>query len=189
MATLLSEAAPAGSSADIGSVDGNGDDAKVGGNSGDEGLGGFDERGQTQGIKSDQAIAEVTPQLDDASSKQMERFKRQAEMLVESHVVMANELQTDEYIVSMLQSSPVGQIRGDPKLKTHVLVYYDPQESGETMNQPHLRSPPLRAKGCHMRRFIRLVMARAGGTAGEDILESDVHVINDTGNHGNKPSS
>ena len=156
----------------------------------------FERRAAEQGIEADQTLLDIAPQLaEDAESGggeglTLERFKRQAELLVESNVVLANELQDDDEILKMLQAHPIATIRGDPGLKSHVLVYYDPQEGGETQAQPHIRTPPLRNKGEHLRRFIRLVMGRvaaAGSPACDELTDGDVYVINDTGKAGLKP--
>ena len=72
----------------------------------------------------------------------LERFKRQAELLVEASVVLAQELQDDTEILKLLQAHLIAAVRGDPHLKTRVLGYYDPQENGETTAQPHIRTPP-----------------------------------------------
>ena len=107
-------------------------------------------------------------------------------MLVDSSVIFAHELMSDEEIIKILQDSPIGSIRGDATNKTHVLIYYDPQEGGETQSKPTIRTPPLRNKGAHMSRFIRLVMSRGGDAFGDDLMEGDVYVINDVGKQGNK---
>ena len=138
------------------------------------------------GIASDQAIKEVTPQLDDPATLALVRFRRQAEMLVDSSVIFAHELMSDDEIIKLLQDSPIGSIRGDAANKTHVLIYYDPQEGGETQSKPTIRTPPLRNKGGHLSRFIRLVMSRGGDSSADDLTEGDVYVINDVGKQGNK---
>ena len=74
----------------------------------------FDLRGLQQDMASGQTLAEADPQLDDSARLSLERFKRQAELLVELQVLICNELQDDEEISQQLQASPLGAIRGDP---------------------------------------------------------------------------
>ena len=87
----------------------------------------FEKRGVDQGVIADQALVEVTQQLaaDDADTGEsltLERFKRQAELLVESNIAVVDELQDDTEILKVLQAHPIAAIRGDPRLKTHVLA-------------------------------------------------------------------
>ena len=114
----------------------------------------------------------------------MDRFKRQAEQLVASTVTLIDECAGDAEILEALKASPAGRARGEPGKRTHVLIWYDQQDAGEATAQPHLRTPPMRSKGEHLKKFIRMAMNRTEMT--DDLDESDVYVVNDAGRSGNK---
>lgn len=116
--------------------------------------------------------------------RKLDRYKRQAEQLVASNVCFCDELMDDADILNVLRSSPAGQARGEAGKRTRVLIWYDQQDAGEATAQPHLRTPPLRAKSGHLHRFLRLVMART--ETPDDVDDGDVYVVNDAGRPGNK---
>ncbi len=114
----------------------------------------------------------------------MDRFKRQAEQFVASNVTLIDETQDDAAIFAALKNSPAGSARAEAGRKQHVIIYYDQQDAGEAMAQPHLRTPPLRSKGAHLTRFLRVAMNRT--ETPEDLDETDVYIVNDAGRSGNK---
>ena len=102
-----------------------------------------------------------------------------------AHVTIVDECKTDAEILAILKDCPAGKARGDPApaRRTHVLIYYDQQDAGEANTQPHLRPPPMRAKGQHIQRFLSLCIQRANP---DELEENDVYIVNDAGRAGNK---
>ncbi len=98
------------------------------------------------GLEADPALKSIG-ELDDTASFQLDRFKRMARQLVQSHVMLAEETFEDGELLQRLRDSSAGRARGDPEQRTHVIIWYDQQEAGEASAQPHLRTPPLRNKG------------------------------------------
>ena len=137
-----------------------------------------------QGIDNDPALKELDD-LEENESRKLERFKRKAEQLVAAHVTIVDECKTDAEILAILKDCPAGKARGDPApaQRTHVLIYYDQQDAGEANAQPHLRTPPMRAKGQHIQRFLSLCIQRANP---DELEENDVYIVNDAGRAGNK---
>jgi hypothetical protein len=87
-------------------------------------------------------------------------------------------------LLEALKGCPAGAARGSKDARSHVLVFYDQQYAGEASSQPHLRTPPLREKGKHLERFIKLSLMRT--TTPGDLDDSDIYVVSDAGRSGNK---
>lgn len=136
-----------------------------------------------KGIAGDPILKELQD-LSEEENRKLDFFKRQAEQLVAANVTLIDETQDDDAILAALKGSPAGQARGDTARRTHVLIYYDQQDVGEASSQPHLRVPPLRSKGQHLQRFLRLVMRRTENQ--DDLDDADIYTINDAGRSGNK---
>ena len=117
-------------------------------------------------------------------ARKLDRFKRQAEQFVASNVTLVDEMQSDDQILAALKESPAGKARAEAGKKQHILIFYDQQDAGEAQAQPHLRTPPLRSKGDHLKRFLRLMMQRRDSP--DDLDDGDVYVLNDAGRAGNK---
>ena len=107
-----------------------------------------------------------------------------AQELVASHVTLVHELENDAELLETLKGCPAGAARGNKDARSHVLVFYDQQDAGEATSQPHLRTPPLREKGKHLERFIKLCLMRT--TTPADLDDSDIYVLSDAGRPGNK---
>lgn len=137
----------------------------------------------SEGIAGDPILKELQD-LTEEETRKLDFFKRQAEQFVAANVTLIDETQDDQAILAALKASPAGQARGDATRRTHVLIYYDQQDAGESSSQPHLRVPPLRSKGQHLQRFLRLVMQRAENS--DDLDDTDIFTINDAGRSGNK---
>ena len=137
---------------------------------------------KAHGIEAEAVLREVP--LGDSETHRLNRYIRQAEQYVSANVCLVHELMSDEEIITLLKGSGAGSALGSSEKKTHVLVWYDQQEGGESSAQPHLRIPPLRSKGQHLQRFIRLAMERTDTP--DEIRDQDVFIVNDAGRSGNK---
>ena len=91
--------------------------------------------------------------------------------------------QADETILNALKESAAGCKEANSAKKGHVIVFYDQQLGGETSAQPHLRTPPLRARGQHLARLVGIALKRRDC---EEIYPGDLYVLNDAGKAGNK---
>jgi hypothetical protein len=145
---------------------------------------------EAQGISGDVVLKEAAAELTDDEGRKLERFKRQAIQQVSANVTLADETMDDDKILEILSQCPAGKARGEPGNNSHVLIWYDQQDAGEATAQPHLRIPPLRNKGKHLERFLKLCLGRVAGPGGtyDELEDGDVYVINDAGRTGNKAS-
>eukprot|EP00435_Cladocopium_sp_Y103_P011683 s227_g3.t1 len=120
----------------------------------------------------------------------LKRCENEAKSLVANYVTLAVETMEEAEVLTSLQNSPAGQRRGELAKKTHVLVFYDPQEGGEASAQPRLRRPPLRNKkgshAGHLEKCMQTVLGRHGAQW-DDLAEGDIYMINDSSRPGNRP--
>jgi hypothetical protein len=105
-----------------------------------------------------------------------------AQELVASHVALVHEQESDAELLEALKCCLAGVARGSKDARSHVLVFYDQQDAGKASSQPHLRTPPLREMGKHLKRFIKLNLMRTPG----DLDDSDIIVVSDAGRSGNE---
>ena len=105
-----------------------------------------------------------------------------AQELLASHVTLLHEQKSDAELLEALKGCPAGAARGNKDAHSHVLVFYDQQDAGEASSQPHFRTPPLREKGKHLERFIKLSLTRT--TTPGDLDDSDIYVVSDAGRSG-----
>jgi hypothetical protein len=146
-----------------------------------------DDPAMVNGAEAQGIVLKELDALEENEARKLDRYKRQAEQLVAAHVTLIDECKSDEAILALLKDCPAGKARGDPApdRRTHVLIYYDQQDAGEATAQPHLRTPPLRAKGQHLQRFLSLCIRR-GNPDADELEDNDVFIINDAGRGGNK---
>lgn len=95
---------------------------------------------------------------DDEKAKQLQYWKAHAKRLVEAHVELVSEQESDDVIVQKFKDSAAGKIRGNAADKSHVFFSYNPNLCGEASSQPCSRKPPLRQNGDHLRRACGLFM-------------------------------
>ena len=101
-----------------------------------------------------------------------------------SHVFLVEETAATDVIQACMKTS---MQRAEEELAdgAHILVYYGQTDSGKCNAQPHLRAPPLCARGEHLRSFVQNAMLRSG-KANCEIDHKDIFVINDCGREGNR---
>ena len=94
------------------------------------------------GIKADPSL-QTALDLNEMDTRKLDFFKRQAEQLVAANVTLIDEQAADDKILQIIKECPAGATRGEQGKHTHVVIYYDQQDSGEATAQPHIRTPPL----------------------------------------------
>lgn len=96
----------------------------------------------------------------------LKRCENEAKTMVANYVTLAVETMDEAEVLASLRDSPAGSRRGELAKKSHVFIYYDPQEGGEASAQPRLRRPPLRNKkgshASHLEKFMATVLGRHG---------------------------
>ena len=117
--------------------------------------------------------------------RRLEQYKLQARQYVSTYVTLMDENCLDSEITQTLRSSAAGRAQGDAGQRTHVLVYYSAQDAGEASSQPWCRVPPLRERGGHLERFVRLILQRFPSYQ-EELHPQDVYIVNDSGRAGNR---
>ncbi len=95
---------------------------------------------------------------DDYKSKRVANFQAYAKRLVHTHVEFCVESESDDAIIQKLKNSAAGKLRGSAEKKTHVGFFYNPNHCGESSSKPHVRPPPLRQNGEHLRHAQSLVL-------------------------------
>ena len=93
------------------------------------------------------------------------------------------ETDTDEELIRQMQTSAAGTLKIDGKDKGFVGVFYDSKLAGEASAQPHIRQPPLREAGEHLRRLAGL---RLRAKSESEICDRDIWFVPDAGKDGNK---
>ena len=145
------------------------------------------------GIESDPNLAEVFNQSlrestepgDMEDLRRLEHYKLQAKQYVSTYVTLMDENCLNGEITKGLRTSAAGRAEGDLGQRSHVLIYYSAQDAGESSSQPWCRVPPLRERGAHLERFIRLVLQRFPNYQ-EELHPRDVYIVNDAGRAGNR---
>ena len=121
--------------------------------------------------------------MDEADKIKLDRYKAQARALVAAHVFLMEETAEGTEIQQGMQAAMQGATE-QLQDGAYILIYYGQSESGECSAQPHLRVPPLRNRGEHLRTFVQNCMMRHGKAC--EIDRNDVYVINDCGREGNR---
>ena len=93
-------------------------------------------------------------EMDDSDKNKLARFKAQARALVASHIFLIEETAEADCIRTCMNQAmcKASQELADGE---HILIYYGQTEGGECSAQPHLRAPPLRNRGEHLRSFVQ----------------------------------
>ena len=94
------------------------------------------------GIKADPSL-QTALDLNEMDTRKLDFVKRQAEQLVAANVTLIDEQAAYDKILQIIKECPAGATRGEQGKHTHVVIYYDQQDSGEATAQPHIRTPPL----------------------------------------------
>ena len=125
---------------------------------------------------------------DDQDRKdRLDGFIRKARVLIASHVQLVTEDMGDEPLIESMNESAVGKINLSDHDRGYIGIFYDQKEAGECSAQPHLRLPPLRDSGNHLKRAMSLrLRASSTGSEAEEIHDRDLYFIPDAGKEGNR---
>jgi len=122
----------------------------------------------------------IIAELSEAQQESLCEYETEARVLVSSIVRLVDGSQAEKALVTILQKSTIGKIRGG--LDGNVVVIYDLKSSGEHVKRPDIYPPPLR-RG-HAEKMVRVALrSRLSPDAGEDealsILGGDVLIFFD----------
>ena len=81
-----------------------------------------------------------------------------ASTLVNTYVELIDEGKESATIVQHLADSQAYKKHSDLMPKHHVGVFYNPSLCGESSSKPHLRVPPLRKNGDHLKKLTAVVL-------------------------------
>ena len=125
---------------------------------------------------------------DDQDRKdRLDAFIRKARVLIASHVDLVTEDMSDDALIQSMKESAVGKIELSNQDHGYIGIFYDQKEAGECSAQPHLRLPPLRDAGNHLKRAVGLrLRAKASTGDVDEIKDRDLFCIPDAGKDGNK---
>ena len=119
---------------------------------------------------------------DDEKRKRVKYFQSYVRRLVATHVELCSETEPDAVIAQRFKESAAGKAHGDKEKKTFVGFQYNPNLCGESSSKPHIRIPPLRQNGDHIKRLIGIILQ-----ARDFKLDSqDLWLIFDAGREGNQ---
>ena len=124
---------------------------------------------------------------DDQDRKdRLDAFLRKARVLIGSHVHLVTEDMIDDALIESMKESAVGKIELSDQDHGYIGIFYDQKEAGECSAQPHLRLPPLRDAGNHLKRAVGLRLRATASTGDVDeIKDRDLFCIPDAGKDGN----
>ena len=121
----------------------------------DEGQGTIEEAsGAAAGIEHLLSVNKLARSVNEDRKQKLEKFKQSAKNLVSSNLDLAPETLSQGDLVRRLKDSAAGQFRGDAESHTHRAIFYDPKVTGQCSSMPHLRTPPLRGNGDHVKGLI-----------------------------------
>ena len=124
---------------------------------------------------------------DDQDRKdRLDAFIRKARVLIGSHVHLVTEDMSDDALIESMRESAVGKIELSDQDHGYIGIFYDQKEAGECSAQPHLRLPPLRDAGNHLKRALGLRLRATSTGEVEEIHDRDLFCIPDAGKDGNK---
>ena len=136
-------------------------------------------------IQSHPKLLEIdVKQMPDDDRNKLEQFQNMAKRLVATHVVLVPETLEDAELLTKLKASRAGSASGTDK--AHVLIAYDQQEAGEPQTSPHLRIPPMRSSGDHLRRLLKIALRRK---CPDSVADGDLYCISDAGRAGTAAQS
>ena len=103
--------------------------------------------------------------------------------LVSTYVELVPETEQDTAISSRLTDSEAFKKHPPTITKSHGAVIYNPSNGGEASSKPHLRAPPLRQAGDHLKRLTAIVLNAFKWS----IAENQIYFIYDAGKTGSAP--
>ena len=109
-------------------------------------------------------------------------------MLIASHVHLETQEKSDEALIQSMKDSAVAKIVFADDDCGYIGVFHDQNEAGECSAQPHLRPPPMRESGNHLKHAVGLrVRATSPDEENELVLgHKDSFFLPDAGKDGNR---
>lgn len=156
-------------------------EAKGGADEDDQGTIVEEASGAAAGIEHLVSLSKVARSVNEDRKQKLEKFKLSAKNLVSSNLDIAPETLSQGELVRRLKDSAAGQFRGDPDQHTHRAIFYDPKVTGQCSSMPHLRTPPLRGNGDHVKGLVKVMLDTTDG----EIATNDVYFFMDGGRAGN----
>ena len=102
--------------------------------------------------------------------------------LVNTYAELINEGTDDDTILIRLTDSGAFKKQSDLPPKSHIGIVYHPALCGESSSKPHLRVPPLRKGGDHLKRLSAIVLRASSW----DIAEGHMWFVYDAGKLGDR---
>ena len=103
--------------------------------------------------------------------------------LVHTYVDLVDELEKDTVIGTRLTDSEAFKKHPQAGTKSHGAVMYNPAHCGEASSRPHIRAPPLRGAGDHLKRMTSITLRAYSWS----IAENQIYFIYDAGKTGSVP--
>ena len=112
-------------------------------------------------------------------------FHMHGRKLIQTHVQLTWEPQSEGALSTWVGSSTAGQVRGDHDSGKYVLITYDVKVDGEAITAPTHRIPPYRSP--RHKKLTQAVVNTRGECRGE-LHGGDLYMVWDGGKHGNESS-
>ena len=126
-------------------------------------------------------IAKAPTDFDCEKMTKLEKYRDLARTKVTCHVDLVPETGSDLELITAIKNSDAFKATCDASTGKHVGIFYDTKLVGQASAHPHLRTPPLRQNGEHLRRLIGIFMqARGEGV----IADTDLYFLFDGGKPG-----
>jgi hypothetical protein len=148
----------------------------------DEEQNGDDNVDDAGGIESLELIIKVSKGMNETDGEKLMKYKLAAKALVNANVELHPETLDFTTLSQRLRESAAGNFKGDAIKLTYRGIFFDSKVSGQTSTAPHLRDPPLRKSGEHVKGLVKLVCQTFGG-----LCDTDLFFIADAGKPGNHP--
>ena len=103
--------------------------------------------------------------------------------LVGTYVDLVAETEKDTVISIRLTDSEAFKKHPQAGTKSHGAVIYNPSQCGEASSKPHIRPPPLRQAGDHLKRLTAITLNAFSWS----IAENQIYFIYDAGKTGSAP--